>query len=569
MTFRATAPARASARCPITFRDRRVGQSEDVAADRRRGARRRRPAPRRGAARPDRAGVAPRRDRARRPEPLGSAPEPTPAGRRARRPRRAAAPGARPGAAHRGLPRRAARALRRRPARRANRSRSCCAVRPRRPDRRRFDAPRGRRPAPRCRRRGSCARRRSPSIRSCSAAPRSAPPGGRTGAAPPARVYHAAGAGPLPIASGLPLVVTLLDLAPWELPEAFQRARRRAVRAAAAGPAPARRRGGHRRAPRRSPGGAPAAPPPARPAPGRRRSRRARRSRAGPAAAARPAPARRSRRRARRASGCPSATSSTPGRYDARQDLRDAARGARASSADAGRPDGARRGRRRGRRASCSSARRPDDRAALARAAARAGRRRRARVRAAADAEAGWPPSSAGPRGAILPVVSDAAGLAAIEAIACRRRRSSPRRSGRCPRLVGAAGILVEPRDPDRLAVALATVWADDRVHDRSRRPRASAPRARRRTWADVARETRGRLRRGRHPRRLTDRPAQRVVGVGVGAGVGDGAPTALGGGTLPSLMTTREPFGMTWTNVWPIVSVTGLPLGRRSASAP
>ncbi|MEO5885699.1 MAG: glycosyltransferase, partial [Candidatus Limnocylindrales bacterium] len=34
-------------------------------------------------------------------------------------------------------------------------------------------------------------------------------------------VYHAVGAGTLPIASGLPLVVTLLDLAPWELPGSF------------------------------------------------------------------------------------------------------------------------------------------------------------------------------------------------------------------------------------------------------------------------------------------------------------------------------------------------------------
>ena len=42
--------------------------------------------------------------------------------------------------------------------------------------------------------------------------------GGAAGA-----VYHAVGGGPLPIASGLPVVVTLLDLAPWELPDAFGR----------------------------------------------------------------------------------------------------------------------------------------------------------------------------------------------------------------------------------------------------------------------------------------------------------------------------------------------------------
>ena len=44
--------------------------------------------------------------------------------------------------------------------------------------------------------------------------------GGAAGA-----VYHTAGAGPLPIASGLPIVATLLDLAPWELPEVFGRSR--------------------------------------------------------------------------------------------------------------------------------------------------------------------------------------------------------------------------------------------------------------------------------------------------------------------------------------------------------
>ena len=61
---------------------------------------------------------------------------------------------------------------------------------------------------------------------------------------------------------------------------------------------------------------------------------------------------------------------------------------------------------------------------------------------------------------------------------------------GALPEIVGRAGILVEPRDPDRLAEALRTVWVDDRMHQRLRdaaRDRASD----RRTWADVALETR------------------------------------------------------------------------------
>ena len=61
--------------------------------------------------------------------------------------------------------------------------------------------------------------------------------GGAAGA-----VYHAVGSGPLPIASGIPVVVTLLDLAPWELPEAFGRTRRQPVRPAPAGAARCARR---------------------------------------------------------------------------------------------------------------------------------------------------------------------------------------------------------------------------------------------------------------------------------------------------------------------------------------
>jgi MMP alpha-(1->4)-mannosyltransferase len=62
---------------------------------------------------------------------------------------------------------------------------------------------------------------------------------------------------------------------------------------------------------------------------------------------------------------------------------------------------------------------------------------------------------------------------------------------GALPEIVGAAGILVEPRDPARLASALATAVADDRVHASlvaTARERATGDA---RTWADVAEETR------------------------------------------------------------------------------
>jgi glycosyltransferase involved in cell wall biosynthesis len=93
-------------------------------------------------------------------------------------------------------------------------------------------------------------------------------------------------------------------------------------------------------------------------------------------------------------------------------------------------------------------------------------------------------------RAAILPVLSEAAGLPVIEALASGTPVVASS-VGPLPELVGPAGLLVEPRDADRLAVALATIWADDGVHDgivASARERADADP---RTWGDVARETR------------------------------------------------------------------------------
>jgi glycosyltransferase involved in cell wall biosynthesis len=131
----------------------------------------------------------------------------------------------------------------------------------------------------------------------------------------------------------------------------------------------------------------------------------------------------------------------------------------------------------------------PDDRASLARAAARVD---------VGDALAYAPrlPDDRvaalvrGARAAILPAVSDAMGLPAIEAIACGTPVVASA-VGALPEVVGMAGILVEPRDPDRLASALATIWSDDRVHDGL--VAAATDRAEARTWtaADVALATR------------------------------------------------------------------------------
>jgi glycosyltransferase involved in cell wall biosynthesis len=64
--------------------------------------------------------------------------------------------------------------------------------------------------------------------------------------------------------------------------------------------------------------------------------------------------------------------------------------------------------------------------------------------------------------------------------------------TGALPELVGQAGLLVDPGDPERLATALAAIWADDTVHGRVTEAAAVRAKASRHTWADVARETRG-----------------------------------------------------------------------------
>jgi glycosyltransferase involved in cell wall biosynthesis len=62
---------------------------------------------------------------------------------------------------------------------------------------------------------------------------------------------------------------------------------------------------------------------------------------------------------------------------------------------------------------------------------------------------------------------------------------------GALPEVIGPAGLLVEPRDPDRLAHALRAAWADERVHRTIANAAAGRAGSGRRTWADVARETR------------------------------------------------------------------------------
>ncbi len=320
--------------------------------------------------------------------------------------------------------------------------------------------------------------------------------GGAAGA-----VYHAAGPA-VPLATGLPLVVTLLDLAPWELPRKYQRTptarfgqrlRGRLLRDAAAvivgsaavaaaahrllrirrdrlrvvpfAPRAAFRSwpGGSEAAPGMGPAGAVAGPVPRSPRLG--------------------ADVREERDRL----GLPERYFVYSGRYDARQDLATLLR-ALDLLGRAGRPDGLAESAAWPPRVLLVGAS-PEDRASLARAAARID---------VGEALAYAPRLSddrlavlvRGARAAILPAVSDATGMAALEAIASGTPVVASA-VGALPEAVGTAGILVEPRDPDRLASALATAWADDRVHDRLAglaRERAGAGV---RTWAEVALETR------------------------------------------------------------------------------
>ncbi len=304
--------------------------------------------------------------------------------------------------------------------------------------------------------------------------------GGAAGA-----VYHAAG-NAVPIASGLPTVVTLLDLAPWELPGAFQRGtasrfgqrlRARLLREASAvlvgtdAVARAARRLLHLRRDRIHV--VPLAP--------------------GPAYAAASAASPEHRAAARAATerlGLGDRYLVYPGRHDIRHDAA-TLMAALASLGGAGRPAGLAPDADWPPRMLVFDAT-PDDRAALARIAARHGAGDRlvyAPILPAADTAA----IVAAARAVVLPVVSEASGLVAIDALAAGVPVIASA-VGALPEIVGAAGILVEPRDRERLAVAMATAWGDEPV----RASIAAAALARAATgaeavrdWTDVANDVR------------------------------------------------------------------------------
>jgi alpha-1,3-rhamnosyl/mannosyltransferase len=301
----------------------------------------------------------------------------------------------------------------------------------------------------------------------------------RSGAA--GAVYHAVGGGSLPIVSDLPVVVTLLDLAPWELPEAFARS--------VASRFGQRLRGQLLRDAARVIVGSEAT------ARAARRVLHIRRERLRIVALApRPAfTAARSDAQAAVATGLRARLGLAErylvitGRFDARVDLATFL-SALGSLAAADRPDGLAADVPWPPRVLVVGAS-PDDRASVARAAARKSVGESLAYAPALPVE-DLAALVRGARAVILPALSEAAGLPVIEALASGTPVVASA-VGPLPGLVGRAGLLVEPRDPDRLAVAIATIWADDTVHAgiaSTARERAALPP---RTWADVAADTR------------------------------------------------------------------------------
>ena len=131
----------------------------------------------------------------------------------------------------------------------------------------------------------------------------------------------------------------------------------------------------------------------------------------------------------------------------------------------------------------------PDDRAAAAQAAAASGVGDLLHYAPALLAEE-VARLVAGARAVVHPVVSEAAALPVLDALAAGTPVVASA-VGALPEVVGPAGLLVEPRDADRLAHALRAAWADDRVHRGIATAAAARAGTDRRRWAGVARETR------------------------------------------------------------------------------
>jgi glycosyltransferase involved in cell wall biosynthesis len=284
-------------------------------------------------------------------------------------------------------------------------------------------------------------------------------------------VFHTAG-GAVPLASGLPVVATLLDLAPWELPETYaasraarfgHRLRARVLRDAAVVIVCSRAVGESARRRLHIPQERIAVIPLA----------------VGNdfAAAARDSD-RLAHDRSRLA--LPPRYLVFAGRYDARKDLRSVFQ-ALASLRERGGDVP--------RLVVALDLAFPDDHGRIARAidatgvtdivtiAATTGPRQRAALMAGAEAF-------------VYPALTEATALPVLEALTLGVPVISSR-TGALPETVGSAGIVVEPRDPARMFSALEAVWSAGPLARQLRGHAERRAEAAQRTWSDVARDTR------------------------------------------------------------------------------
>jgi glycosyltransferase involved in cell wall biosynthesis len=293
-------------------------------------------------------------------------------------------------------------------------------------------------------------------------------------------VYHVAGAG-LPLGLRLPVVATLMDLAPWELPHAYQgspaarfgeRLRARMLqdaRVIVGGKAVAR---SAIRLLHLHPGGVSIVPFAANP------MAAAITNHAGALATL--------IKEERQLLGLPERYLIFVGRYDARTDL-PTLLDALALLDDKARPESLGKGVPWPPALLLAGAS-DEDNAALERAAKRRGLGERLFYTSHLS-EGRLATLTAGARAAIRPSISDAVGAPALDAIACGTPVVASA-VGALPEVVGGAGVIVEPRDPARMARAIEALWCDDSLHAQLRDAAVASAKAGS-TWADVARLTR------------------------------------------------------------------------------
>ena len=301
-------------------------------------------------------------------------------------------------------------------------------------------------------------------------------------------VFHTAG-GAVPLASRLPIVATLLDLAPWELPKAYaaspaarfgHRLRVRVLHDAtrvivcSRATAESARRRLHLPADRLAV--VPLAVDEAFRAYGRQVERVA---------------------EVRERLALPPRYLAFAGRYDARKDMHTLFQAMRLvqdrnlSGDWAGRRRGSGNGRYEPLPALVFAIEdaQPGDHELVMQAIERAGAAELVRVVEPAD-DAQRAAIIAGAEGFVYPALSEATGLPALEALSlgvpviCSR-------AGALPETVGSAGIVVAPRDANRLAAAIEALWDGGALAEQLRRQAHRRAESATRTWSDVARETR------------------------------------------------------------------------------